>query len=100
MGNASEIWEKGSGGVIIAAKTKDKTIAYFRNETSWLIDRIPNLTHKSKTTGSWKARPKAKMNVIIKERYSFILAWRVILIRSDWDDWKLKKKFHAIGEIK
>ena len=84
---------------MIAAKTNDNTIAYFLKDTNCWIDKTPNLTSKSKMTGNWKARPKANINVIIKDKYSFILAWRVILMPSAWADWKLKKNFQAMGEI-
>ena len=89
----------GSGGVTIAANTNDKTIAYFLKETSCSIVSTPNFTSRSKITGNWNASPKANMNVIINDKYSFILAWRVILIPSAWELWKLKKNFHATGDI-
>ena len=52
IGNAREICENGSGGVTIAAKTNDKTIAYFLKETNCFIVSTPNFTSKSKITGN------------------------------------------------
>ena len=66
----------------MAAKIKAKTIAYFLKETNCLIVKIPTLTSNNKITGNWNAKPKAKIKVIIKDKYSFIFAWRVILILS------------------
>jgi hypothetical protein len=68
---------------MIAAKIKDKTIAYFLNEINCLIVKTPKRTSSKRITGSWKAKPKAKINVIINDRYSFILACNVILSPSD-----------------
>ena len=37
---------------MIAAKTNDNTIAYFRKDTNCWIDKTPNRTSKSKITGN------------------------------------------------
>ena len=51
IGKAREIWENGSGGVMIAANIKAKTIAYFLKETNCWIVKTPTLTNNSNITG-------------------------------------------------
>ena len=50
------------------------TTTYFRLFLKKSESTTPILANKLKTTGSWKLIPKAKINFITNERYSFTFA--------------------------
>ena len=58
----------------------------------------PILANKLSTTGNWKLKPKAKINFITKDKYSFTLASSCIgKLVFDPIDSKDKKNFIAKG---
>ena len=61
-GIASKNWEITSGGVIIAAKTKNVTIRWLLNSANWSV--VANSSFKSNITirGNWKLMPRAKVS--------------------------------------
>ena len=71
---AKPIWVIGSGGVNNAAAAKIITTTYFLLFFKNSESTTPILASKLKTTGNWKLIPKAKINLIIKDRYSFTFA--------------------------
>ena len=73
MGTAKSIWLITSGGVITAATTKAKRIAYLRllRRPSELVK--PAFVANNKNTGSSKQAPNAKISPIIKDKYSLTL---------------------------
>ena len=71
---AKPIWVIGSGGVSNAAAANIIITTYFlRSFRNW-ESTTPTLASKLKTTGSWKLKPKAKINFIINDKYSFTFA--------------------------
>ena len=74
MGKARPIWDITSGGVIIAAIIKIVTITYFLYFVRLSQVVIPRIVNKKIKTGNWKAKPNAKINFNIKDKYSFTLA--------------------------
>ena len=73
IGKANKTWEITSGGVSIAATTKDINIAYFLLfAKSWGVI-IPLLVKSSNRTGNSKHIPNANINFITKDKYSEIL---------------------------
>src|SRR4030042_5777463 len=72
-GRAMSAWEMRSGGVMTAAKTKMRRMAYFLCRANVLASMIPIFARRTKTTGNSKTRPKASKNLMVKERYSFML---------------------------
>ena len=98
IGKASKICEITSGGVKIAAITNAVKIAYFLllAKSSGVI--IPDLTSNNNITGNSKHNPKAKINFIIKDRYSEILGSNSIgNDPSTLLTWNERKKSHANG---
>ena len=80
---ASPIWLIGSGGVSTAATMKAMTIAHLRFSASALDDSMPTRVIRLVTTGSWNTRPKEKISVMIRLRYSDTFG------RSDICTWSL-----------
>src|SRR5882757_1484643 len=70
VGMARPHWLIGSGGVSTAATTKDSTIAHLRFSASALDDSMPTRVKRLVTTGNWKTRPKEKISVMIRLKYS------------------------------
>ena len=62
------------GGVSNAAAAKIITTTYFLLSLKNWLSTTPTLANKLKTTGNWKLIPKANINFITSERYSFTLA--------------------------
>jgi hypothetical protein len=62
-----------SGGVTMAAKTKIRRMAYFLCLANILASITPILARSRRTTGNSKTRPKTNKNLMLKERYSFML---------------------------
>ena len=73
-GIARPICVIGSGGVNNAATVKIITTTYFLLSFKNFESTIPTLANKLRTTGSWKLIPKAKINFIIKDKYSLTFA--------------------------
>ena len=98
IGSARSSCETTSGGVRIAAATKAMTIANLRFWASPSGVARPALTSRSSTTGSSKARPNAKISLMISDRYSDIRG--SISMASEPSDpaiSKPMKKFQASG---
>ena len=98
IGKASKICEITSGGVKIAAITKAVKIAYFLllAKSSGVI--MPVLTSNNNITGNSKHNPKAKINFIIKDKYSDILGSNSIGNEpSTLLTWNERKKSQANG---
>ena len=70
VGIARPIWLIGSGGVSTAATTKAMTIAHLRFSRSPCEVSSPTRAISVVTTGSWNTRPKEKISVMIRLRYS------------------------------
>ena len=98
IGTASRTWLITSGGVRIAAATKATTIAYFRFDFSPSELTIPTLARRTRSTGSSKATPKAKMRRITSDRYWSTFGSRVIArLPPAPDVSKLAKNSQASG---
>ena len=91
----------GSGGVKIAATEKIITTTYLLVLLRYFEFTTPIFANKFNNIGSWKLTPKAKINLIINDKYSFTLA-------SNWIgkelfdpiDSKDRKNFIARGIIR
>eukprot|EP00521_Asterionellopsis_glacialis_P004437 CAMPEP_0195270236 /NCGR_PEP_ID=MMETSP0706-20130129/14228_1 /TAXON_ID=33640 /ORGANISM="Asterionellopsis glacialis, Strain CCMP134" /LENGTH=71 /DNA_ID=CAMNT_0040325465 /DNA_START=97 /DNA_END=308 /DNA_ORIENTATION=- len=59
-------------------------MAYFRFVARPWDVTIPALAKSVVTTGSWNTKPKAKINVMIKLKYSDTLGSKVISTASGW----------------
>ena len=83
----------------MAATTNIVTIAYFLTLISDWDDTNPAFPIKVNKTGSWKQTPNAKMNLIVRLRYSFMVPRYLIPTRLFKSDvfWKLRKKLKASG---
>src|SRR4030043_993743 len=66
-------WEIKSGGVITAAKMKIRRMAYFLCRAILFASTTPIRARRTKTTGNSNTRPKASKNLMLEERYSFML---------------------------
>ena len=64
----------GSGGVNIAAKTNIITTTNFLLLLKYLESIKPTLAKRLSNTGNWKLIPKAKIYLMINDKYSFTLA--------------------------
>ena len=73
IGIAKIIWEKISGGVIIAATKKTNTIIYLLLCLSVSEETNLNFVNKIIASGIWNASPKARINFKIKDKYSLTL---------------------------
>ncbi len=62
------IWLIGSGGVKNAAAMKMPTMAMRRLRVRKSGVSKPALAKSVRKTGNWKAKPKARMRVVIKDR--------------------------------
>ena len=97
-GIAKPIWVIGSGGVNNAAAAKIITTTYFLLFFKNSESISPTLANKLKTTGNWKLIPKANINFITNERYSFTFASNCIGKFVDIPELsKDKKNFIANG---
>ena len=83
----------------IRDSTNIVTIAYFLILIRDWDETKPTFPIKVNNTGSWKQIPKAKMNLIVRLRYSFIVPRYLIPTRLFKSDvfWKLRKKLKASG---
>ena len=67
-------WEKRSGGgVTDAATIKIRRMAYVLCRASIFASMIPILARRTNTTGNSKTSPKASKNLMLNERYSYML---------------------------
>ena len=57
----------------MAAKMKMSRMAYFLCLVKVFASTTPILAKRTKTTGNSKTKPKANKNLMLKERYSFML---------------------------
>lgn len=99
IGNARAIWLNISGGVIIPAMIKIITIAILLRLRRILLDIKPSMVRRISMIGIWKAIPKANISLIVRLRYSLILASRISGIAESFDS-KLKKNSQAFGMTK
>ena len=66
-------------GVTTAAKMKIRRMAYFLRRANIFASMIPIFDRRTNTTGNSKTRPQASKNLILKERYSFMLGMGLMM---------------------